>query len=64
MFELCTFRYVGNLDGSRVTEQMMIDIFKNGLPHLREKVLSAKMFHPQDVCIILSFCMYFQSICN
>ena len=51
---LCVFRYVGNLDGSRVTEQMMIDIFKNGLPHLREKVLSAKMFHPQDVCIILT----------
>ena len=43
------FRYVGNLDASRVTEQMMLDIFKNGLPHMKDKVLTAKMFHPQDV---------------
>eukprot|EP00794_Sanderia_malayensis_P005579 gene5579-6268_t len=41
--------YVGNLDSSRVTEQMLVDIFKNGLPHMKEKVLTAKMFIPQDV---------------
>lgn len=40
--------YVGNLDSSRVTEQMLVDIFKNGLPHMKEKVLTAKMFIPQD----------------
>ncbi|XP_065071145.1 nucleolysin TIAR-like isoform X1 [Rhopilema esculentum] len=40
--------YVGNLDGTRVTEQIMIDIFKNGLKHISDKVLGAKMFHPQD----------------
>ena len=50
---MIVFSYVGNLDASRVTEQMLVDIFKNGLPHMKDKVLLAKMFQPQDVCLFL-----------
>lgn len=42
-----TVLYVGNLD-RRVTDVMMTNILRTGLPHLKERVLSAKMFAPSD----------------
>lgn len=38
-----TVLYVGNLD-KRVTEQMMLNILRTGLGHIKEKILSASMF--------------------
>jgi len=42
-----TVLYVGNLD-RRVTDVMMTNILRTGLPHISERVLSAKMFAPSD----------------
>lgn len=42
-----TVLYVGNLD-RRVTDVMMLDILRKGLPHIGDKVLSAKMFASSD----------------
>jgi len=40
--------YVGNLD-RRVTDAMMVNILKNGLQHISDRILSAKMFGPADL---------------
>jgi len=42
-----TVLYVGNLD-RRVTDVMMTNILRTGLPHIADKILSAKMFSPSD----------------
>jgi len=42
-----TVLYVGNLD-RRVSDIMMTNILRTGLPHIADKVLSAKMFSPND----------------
>jgi len=42
-----TVLYVGNLD-KRVTDVMMTNILRTGLPHISDKILSAKMFAPSD----------------
>lgn len=48
IFEILSiFRYVGNLD-KRVTDVMMTNILRTGLPHISDKILSAKMFAPSD----------------
>ena len=51
-----TVLYVGNLD-KRVTDTMMINILRTGLPHIKEKVLSASMFpgdmnNPEGYCFV------------
>lgn len=43
-----TILYVGNLD-RRVTDTMMVNILRKGLPHLNDRVISAKMFGPDDI---------------
>jgi len=43
-----TVLYIGNLD-KRVTENMMMDIFKKGLPQVADKVLEAKMVFPTEL---------------
>jgi len=42
-----TVLYVGNLD-KRVTDVMMLNILRTGLPHIGDKVLSAKIFATAD----------------
>ena len=42
-----TVLYVGNLD-KRVTDQMMLNILRTGLQHIKDKILSASMF-PNDM---------------
>lgn len=51
-----TVLYVGNLD-KRVTEQMMLNILRTGLQHIKDKILSANMFHndmstPEGYCFV------------
>ncbi|XP_047127463.1 cytotoxic granule associated RNA binding protein TIA1 isoform X1 [Hydra vulgaris] len=43
-----TILYVGNLD-KRVTDVMMLNILRAGLPHVKDKILSAKMFSTADI---------------
>jgi len=51
-----TVLYVGNLD-RRVTDQMMLNILRTGLQHIKDKVLSASMFpgdmnSPEGYCFV------------
>jgi len=49
-----TVLYVGNLD-KRVTDQMMLNILRTGLQHIKEKILSASMF-PNDMNSTEGYC--------
>jgi len=49
-----TVLYVGNLD-KRVTDQMMLNILRTGLQHIKEKILSASMF-PNDMNSMEGYC--------
>ena len=44
---------MGNLD-RRVSDIMMTNILRTGLPHIADKVLSAKMFSPNDPVSVVS----------
>lgn len=51
-----TVLYVGNLD-KRVTDQMMLNILRTGLQHIKDKIMSANMFHgdmssPEGYCFV------------
>lgn len=51
-----TVLYVGNLD-KRVTDQMMLNILRTGLQHIKDKIISANMFHndmstPEGYCFV------------
>lgn len=49
-----TVLYVGNLD-KRVTDQMMLNILRTGLQHIKDKILSASMF-PNDMNSSEGYC--------
>jgi len=49
-----TVLYVGNLD-KRVTDQMMLNILRTGLQHIKDKILSASMF-PNDMNSMEGYC--------
>jgi len=49
-----TVLYVGNLD-KRVTDQMMLNILRTGLQHIKERILSASMF-PNDMNSTEGYC--------
>lgn len=56
---LINTRYVGNLD-KRVTDVMMTNILRTGLPHIADNILSAKMFAPSDpVRVLFVFILVF-----
>jgi len=49
-----TVLYVGNLD-KRVTDQMMLNILRTGLQHIKDRILSASMF-PNDMNSMEGYC--------
>ncbi|XP_057307287.1 nucleolysin TIAR-like [Hydractinia symbiolongicarpus] len=50
-----TVLYVGNLD-KRVTDQMMLNILRTGLQHIKDKIHSASMFPPTDMNSMEGYC--------